>query len=252
MTQCFAEKSSNRLLVLQWAVRAAVVAAALVSIDAPCWSAVTTESSSYYDQAKASLKAGDINAAAIQLKNAIRADENNVEARLALAQIYLSRRDGANAETELRGALAHGLSRERAMLPLAQALMLQQKAEALLKDIDPDLLHGHDAAVLHEIKARAQLMLKQMDDAEAEVDKALAIDPKFASALVTRSQILQSQGKLPEAEQAVDQAVTMSPDLVEALLQKGSLLQQQGDVSAGNQPNSAAPSHSTPRTSMRC
>ena len=133
MTQRFADTCSNRLLVLRWAVCAAIVAAALVSISAPCWSAVTTESSTYFDQAKASLKAGDINAAAIQLKNAIRADENNVEARLALAQIYLSRRDGASAETELRSALAHGLSRERAMLPLAQALMLQQKSRSSTK-----------------------------------------------------------------------------------------------------------------------
>ena len=46
---------------------------------------------------------------------------------LRLAQIYLSRLDGANAETELRAALAHGMPRERAMVPLAQALLLQQK-----------------------------------------------------------------------------------------------------------------------------
>ena len=165
MTQRFARQYSRKSLALLWAVRVVLGVMAWVSMDAPCWSAVTTESSSYYDQAKASLKQGDVNAAAIQLKNAIRADENNVEARFALAQIYLSRLDGANAETELRAALAHGMSRERVMLALAQALMLQQKSEALLQDIDPDLLHGHDGAVLHGIMARAQLMQTHIDEA---------------------------------------------------------------------------------------
>ena len=234
MTRRFARQSSRSVLGLRWAARAVIVAMTLVSMNATCWSAVTTESSSYYDQAKAYLKQGDINAAAIQLKNAIRADDGNVEARLALAQIYLSRVDGANAETELRAALAHGMSRERAMVPLAQALMLQQKNEVLLKDIDPALLQGHDAALLHGIRARAQLMLRHFDEAEAEVGKALAIDPKFGAALVTRSQILQAQGKLAEAQQAIDSALAANPDYVEALVQKGSLLAQQGDAEAGD------------------
>ena len=68
---------------LRWAMRSVIVAMALMPMNTTCWSAVTTESSSYYDQAKAYLKKGDINAAAIQLKNAIRADESNVDARLA-------------------------------------------------------------------------------------------------------------------------------------------------------------------------
>ena len=231
MIQRFAaSRYAKRLPALHWAARGAIVALALMSMDTTGWSAVTTELSSYYDQAKASLKAGDINAAAIQLKNAIRADESNVDARLALAQIYLSRFDGASAETELRAALAHGMPRERVMLPLAQALFLQQKSEALLKDIDPNLLHGHDAAVLYGVRARAQLMLRHMGEAEAEVNKALAIEPKLGPALVTRSQILQSQGKLPEAQQAIDSALAVSPDFVEAIVQKGNLLEQQGDA----------------------
>ena len=37
--------------------------------------------------------------------------------------------------------------------------------------------------------------LKQLDQAELEIDKALAIEPKSGPALVTMSQILQSKGK---------------------------------------------------------
>src|SRR5262249_24674384 len=95
-----------------------VIAIATLS-PAATWAAVSSESATYYEAAQAYLKKGDINAAAIQLKNAIRADENNVDARFALASIYLARRDGSNAEMELRAALARGISWQRVLLPLA-------------------------------------------------------------------------------------------------------------------------------------
>ena len=193
------------------------------------WAAVNPESTRYYEEARTYLKKGDINAAAIQLKNAIRADESNVDARFDLAAIYLARSDGASAEKELRAALAHGMARERALLPLAQALILQNKAEALLKEIDPGTLRGQDAAVLYGVRARAHLLLKQLDQAEMEIDKALTIEPKSGPALITMSQVLQSKGKFDEAEQAADQALAANPNLVDAHVQKGGLKQGQGD-----------------------
>ena len=155
---------------------------------------MTPESSGYGDEAHAYLKKGDLNAAAIQLKNAIRADENNVDARFDLANIYLARRDGASAETELRTALAHGISRERVQVPPAQALILQNKAEALLKDTDPGIINGHDAAVLYGVRAQANLVLGHADQAEQEAGKALAIEPKSGSALLIVSESTSSKG----------------------------------------------------------
>ena len=137
-----------------------VLAAFWLSSAATCWAAANAESVRYYEDARAYLKKGDINAAAIQLKNAIRADESNVDARFDLAAIYLSRFDGANAEKELRAALAHGMARERLLIPLAQALILQNKSDALLKEIDAGILRGHDAVVLHGVRARAHLLLE--------------------------------------------------------------------------------------------
>ena len=206
-----------------------VLAALFLSSVGTCSAAVDPESTRYYDDARTYFKKGDINAAIIQLKNAIRADERNVDARFELAAIYLSRLDGANAEKELRAALAHGLTKQRAMMPLAQALLLQNKAEALLKEIDPAITSGHDAAVLHGLRARANLVLNQWDAAQEEVDKALAIEPKSGPSLVILSQLLQNKGKFSEAEQAADQALAASPDLIDARVQKGVLQQAQGD-----------------------
>ena len=137
----------------------------------------------------------------------------------------------SSAETELRAALAHGISRERVQLPLAQALVLQNKAEALLKETDPGIISGHEAAVLHGLRARAHLMLGQSDQAEQEIGKALDIEPKSASSLLIMSQILQAKGKLAEAEQAVDQALAANPRARRCPSSEGlSLRQAQGDA----------------------
>ena len=125
-----------------------ILAAFWLSSAATCWAAPNAESVRYYEDAKAYLKKGDVNAAAIQLKNAIRADESNVEARFDLAAIHLSRSDGASAEKELRTALVHGMPRERLLIPLAQALILQNKSEVLLKETDAGSLRGHEAGAV--------------------------------------------------------------------------------------------------------
>ena len=140
-----------------------ILATAWLSAAGVCWAAVDARVLSLLRRCAGLPQEGRYQRRYIQLKNAIRADESNVDARFDLAAIYLSRSDGANAEKELRAALAHGMTRERALLPLAQALILQNKTEALLKEIDPAIIRGHDAAVLHGLRARANLMLKQLD-----------------------------------------------------------------------------------------
>src|SRR5450755_1192724 len=152
--------AGNFLRPMRWSMLG-VVAVAWLSMTTPCAAAVNPDSANFYDDARLYIKKGDIKAAVIQLRNAIRADENNIEARFDLAGIYLSHFDGPDAEKELRAALAHGMSRERVLLPLAQALILQNNAAALLKEIDPDIVRGHDAAVLHDVRARAYLILRQ-------------------------------------------------------------------------------------------
>src|SRR5262245_36801893 len=109
-------QSSERLLYARNRTVAFFAFIVWLSSTALSWAAVNAESNNYYTDAQAYLKKGDINAAAVQLKNAIRADEGNVEARFDLAAIYVARLDGASAEAELRAALTHGIARERVLL----------------------------------------------------------------------------------------------------------------------------------------
>lgn len=193
------------------------------------YGALNAESTSYYEDAQQYLKKGDIRAAVIQLKNAIRADGNNVEARFALAQIYIARSEGAAAEKELRAALSRGMPRDRVLLPLARSLILKNDPEAVLREIEPEDKSDRSAAQLYRLRAVAHIMRQAIDQAEQEIKKALAIEPKSAPILVTQSQILQARGQMAEAEKAVEEALGLSPDFVEALVQKGEVRRAQND-----------------------
>ena len=114
---------------------AIVLAAIFLAVTPPPAEArVSTESVGYYEEAKGFLKKGNIKSAIIQLKNAIRADGDNVQARYDLAIIYLRGRDGPSAEKELRVARDRGMEAAKVILPLAQAYNLQSKNKKLTFD----------------------------------------------------------------------------------------------------------------------
>ena len=78
--------------------------AAFLFFTTPIHASVSEDSIKLHEEAKDYLEKGNFKSAVIQLKNAIRADPNNVQARYDLATIYLRGRDGASAEKELKAA----------------------------------------------------------------------------------------------------------------------------------------------------
>ena len=70
----------------------------------------TKKSESYFEDAKKYLKKKDVNAAIIQLKNALKSNPGNVAARTLLGEIYLRIGNGASAEKEFKFAIRQGES----------------------------------------------------------------------------------------------------------------------------------------------
>ena len=83
---------------------AGCVAAALILAAGSGQARISDESVNYHEEARAYLEKGEFNAALIQLKNAIRSDPDNVEARFDLALIYQRGGDRPFAEKELTEA----------------------------------------------------------------------------------------------------------------------------------------------------
>ena len=81
----------------------------------------------YLQAARKYLSDGEVNAAVIELKNALQEDPANLEARLMLGGVYLKLRDGSSAEKELKRAIALQAAKEHWQLQLGRAYLLQRK-----------------------------------------------------------------------------------------------------------------------------
>ena len=178
--------------------RAALIgaAAALAFAAAPADARVNDESSSYYDEAKTYLQKGDVRSAIIHLKNAIRADPQNVQARFDLALLYLRGRDGPSEEKELKAARDRGMEENNILLPLAQAYALQGKNEEILAEIKPDGRPPKLQAGVLAARGGAYVALKDLDKAEQSLDEAVKAAPDSPFVLLAFSQVLQARGKL--------------------------------------------------------
>lgn len=192
--------------------------------------AVTQESQGYFEDAEALLKKGDGNAAVIQLKNAVKADADNLEARLLLGQYHLRRGDAVSAEKEFREARRRGMADEKVLLPLAQAYLLQGKSKDLLAEINPDKLTGQSKAIAHTIRARAFISEKDIPNAQAELDSARTDSENIESFFLAEAELFLKQDMPAEAEKSIDRSIEINPKFAPALFQKGELRRVQRDL----------------------
>ncbi len=178
----------------------------------------------YLEEARAYLKQGKVNAAIIQLKNALQQDPRHAQVRLLLGQAYVRSGDGASAEKELQQARDLGLARQEWLVPLARAYLLQGQFERLLKDINPDPGDSLELrSDIQSLRGSASAALQRPADANSSFAQALALNPANSMALLGTAQLALQANNLKEAGEAVDQALVAHPDNSEAWLMKGEL-----------------------------
>lgn len=203
---------------------AIVVALGMTGVPAgQAEAAVSEKSVRFYDKAQDHVKKGDLNAAVIQLKNAIRSDANNVDARVQLASIYLAQGDPQGAEKEFKAARARGYDSGKIVSSLAEAYIVQGKFQDLLDDFQDEQLDGEPQAMLSIYRAQAYVSLKQYDEAEKALEGARAINPDMPEIYMVSSWLRRTEGDLAGAEALVDVVLKSSPDSLDALMQKADL-----------------------------
>jgi hypothetical protein len=123
------------------------------------------------EDAQQALRSGDLRVAQINLRNAVRSDPQNAEARYWLAKVSLDRDEPIAPRREMRAASAFGLSSHRTVPLLAQALLAQDKAQDLLDELQPS---GQDPALdasLLVARGRAELAQQNIGGAQASFNK---------------------------------------------------------------------------------
>lgn len=179
--------------------------------------------------ARAALQKGDLRAAQINLRNAVRSDPQNGEAHFWLGRVSLELGDVVAAEREARAARDRGYDPRASVPLLAQTMLAQRKFKDLLSELqptgkDPTL----DASILVS-RGYAQMGLNQNDDAKASFAKAEETAPNAVEPLLASARVLASTGDFEGAMGKIDRALSAQPKSSEALLAKADLLRAKSD-----------------------
>ncbi len=170
--------------------------------------------SSYVARARAALAKGDLATAQIELRNAVRDNPRDGEARFLLAQVELEKGNPAAAETQAKAARERGYDERQVVPLLAQSILSQNHPDELLKTLTPT---GKDKVVDSEIevaRGTAYLTLNQPKRGGAALAKAEALDPANAIAWFTDARLALGQGNLVAAKAKLARGLAAAPKSV--------------------------------------
>src|SRR5712671_3583843 len=171
---------------------------------------------------------GNLKAAEIELRNAIREAPQDPVLHARLADVYLQLADPAAAEREARAALERKGDEADYIPVLVDALLRQEKFADLL-----DLVKPGDRAPTLESKVRtalgtAEAGLRDRDKAEDLLREAVKLDPTAVRPKIQLARLLTGT-KPEEADKFIDEAIAANPRSAEALQVKGEMLRGRGD-----------------------
>ena len=182
----------------------------------------------YLTQARQAREKGNDRAALIDLKNALKKDPKNGEARLLFAQILNGHGEGSAAEIEVRKAIDLGVNKSFAAATLGKALLLQSQYQKVLDEvalIDGD--KGKVAADIYNVRGDAYIGLRKVDEAKSAFENALKEDSNSADAYLGMVQLAALRNDFEEALHQTEMALAKDPNKIEAWLMKASLFRVQ-------------------------
>ena len=186
----------------------------------------------YVEQAKDYQDQGKLRAAVIELKNALRANPDNTEARWLLGNLYLSLNQGAAAEKELQRAKELGVDPAAVAVPLVRAWLMQGDAARVLKDSAGLTVAPNDRVWLYSLRGRAYLAQGQLEQAEAEFGQALQLKDDFSDAQLGQALLALARGDTEGGRAWIDKVLAADGKSNEAWSLLGDLEQAAGQPEA--------------------
>lgn len=177
---------------------------------------------SHLNSAKNYLDQNKINESIIELKNAIRLDVKNGEARFLLGQIYLNLGDGLAAVKELERARRSKYSENKVLPLLARAY--------ILTDNNSDVLALSTASKSLSVEAQSQYLAYQtlaaLRSEQPEIAKqSVALAEKIAKqsqySMLASAYLQLSENNNDEAKTLVARVLTINPKNVDAIMLQG-------------------------------
>lgn len=185
----------------------------------------------FVERAKSHQEKGELRAAVVEYKNALRKNPDNPEARLLLGKLYVRVENGPAAVKELERAQELNIPLSAMVADYAQALVLQGKFQEVLDRIT-ERPNGDDrsrAAAL-AARARAYMGLGKLDESHNAAREALRLDAGNTEALLGMARIAAVKGDLKGAIEQATQVAERDKHSVEARLLLGELHRLDGNL----------------------
>ena len=173
---------------------------------------------------------GDYRSAVIQLKNAAQNNPENADVRYRLGLAYNRIGDGASAEKELKKALELKPDHPNAAAELGGSLLRQGAFDRVLAEMKAPPAGSANLAAVLVLRAQAHAGLRQLKEAEADFNAALAARPGDSDALIGKARLKASTQDIEGALKLLDEALSKDPKNLDALTAKGDFLRFQGHV----------------------
>jgi putative PEP-CTERM system TPR-repeat lipoprotein len=176
------------------------------------------------ESAKTSLEQRDFRTAIIAAKSALQANPDSGEARLLLGQALVAARDGESALLEFGKARALKVPDKLLVPSEAEAMLLvRQPAEMIARFGATNLGDPAADAALQTVVAMGLLAQQLPDKATVAIDRALALVPDHAPALLLRARMNADGGRFDEAGRLVDAVIKARPNDERAWVLRGEL-----------------------------
>ncbi|WP_170985126.1 XrtA/PEP-CTERM system TPR-repeat protein PrsT [Roseomonas sp. AR75] len=182
------------------------------------------------ERARAAQARGDLRAAQIDYRNAVRAQPDNAAVRMGLAQVSMDLGDPDTAEREARAALERGFDKAQATALLMRTYLARGRFRELLRDFPQVDEPAALAAQIAAARTFAELGLNQRDAARASAEAAVRFAPDSADAQLAAGTVALAAGDRAAAEAAVDRALAADPTSQEAQLRKASFQAERGQI----------------------
>jgi putative PEP-CTERM system TPR-repeat lipoprotein len=172
---------------------------------------------------------GDLGVATLLLKNAAQEAPHNGIVEAELGNVLVMQGQTVQAERILRRARSSGGPDSTVLPALFQSMLAQHENQAVLEQFPEPGPRSPMAPEVLRARALAFFALGKLDEADTEIDKALAIRraPPF---LVNKAEFAVARGDLSAAETLTNEALKASPRDHTALIMKIGLLERAGDM----------------------
>lgn len=192
----------------------------------------------------------DTASAVIELKNALKENSKQADARALLGNIYLAKGQVADAEKELRRAIEYGVPFEQVALALAESILAQGQADKIIEDfaIEAD---DSDAtiAIKSLILGESHIQNREYDAARQFLSSAAKSEGLRPKALLGQSILALIDRDFDTASTLIDEVLGSEPTNPKAWMTKADILLTSDDIEGGeaalNQVIEYAPSKSS-------